>query len=107
MLFPCNNRCIVTHNPFSWLRFSLQVATLGAEAQSVVGLRAIQFASGGPDAERETFRMVGEKVAAFAESQAALLGEIITGAIDRPPMKAVTPYLTRVRANQRRLTRAA
>jgi hypothetical protein len=97
----------MTHNPFPWLRFSLQVATLGVEAQSVVGLRAIQFASGGPAAERETFRMVGEKVAAFAESQAALLGEFIAGAIDRPPTEVVTPYLRRVRANHRRLSRAA
>ncbi len=86
------------------MRFSLQVATLGVEAQSVVGLRVMQFASGGAEAERETFRMVGEKVAAFAESQAAMLGELVTG---QPPTGAVTPYLKRVRANHRRLTTRA
>ena len=50
--------------------------------------------------------MVSEKIAAFTESQAALFGEIVSGS-NRPPTKAVTPYLKRVRANRRRLTRAA
>jgi hypothetical protein len=96
----------MTHNPFPWLRFSLQVATLGVESQSVVGLRVMQFASGAPAAQRETFRMVGEKVAAFAESQAALLGELASGPMS-PPTEAVASYIRRVRANQRRLSRAA
>jgi len=94
----------VTHNPLSWLRFSMQVATLGVESQSVVGLRMMRLAAGGPAAEREAFRMVTEKMAAFAEAQAMLFGQAVTGV---PMTGAVAPYLRRVRANRRRLSRAA
>ncbi len=94
----------MTHDPLSWLRFSLQVATLGVEAQSVVGLRMMRLAAGGPAAEREAFRMVAEKVAAFAEAQAGLVMDAVAGG---PPSGAVAPYLRRVRANRRRLLGAA
>lgn len=95
----------MTHEAFPWLRFSLDVATLGVEAQSVVGLRMITLAAGGSAAERETLRMVGEKLAAYAEAQLELLNGIVSGAPHRPPTMAVATYLRRVRANHARLSR--
>jgi hypothetical protein len=95
----------MTHLAFPWLRFSMEVATLGVEAQSVVGLRMISMASGDSAAGREVLRMVPEKLAAFAEAQIEVLDSVVDGALHRPPTSAVASYLRRVRDNRRRLTR--
>jgi hypothetical protein len=95
----------MTHLAFPWLRFSMEVATLGVEAQSVVGLRMITMAAGDSTAGREVLRMVPEKLAAFAEAQVEVLDKVIDGALHQPPTSAIASYLRRVRDNRRRLTR--
>ncbi len=95
----------MTHLAFPWLRFSMEVATLGVEAQSVVGLRMITMASGDSAAGREMLRMMPEKLAAFAEAQLDVLDNVVDGALHRPPISAVTGCLRRVRDNRRRLSR--
>lgn len=95
----------MTHVAFPWLRFSMEVATLGVESQSVVGLRMITMASGDSAAGREMLRMMPEKLAAFAEAQAEVLNSVIDGALHRPPTTVVASYLRRVHANRRRLSR--
>ena len=95
----------MTHLAFPWLRFSMEVATLGVEAQSVVGLRMITMASGDTTAGREVLRMVPEKLAAFAEAQVEVLNSVVDGALHWPPNSAVASYLRRVRDNHQRLTR--
>lgn len=96
---------MMTHLAFPWFRFSMEVATLGVEAQSVVGLRMITMASGDSAAGREVLRMVPEKLAAFAEAQVEVLDSVVEGALHRPPSSAVAGYLRRVRENRRRLSR--
>ena len=39
------------HNP--WIKLGLDAMALGAEAASVIGLRSVKIATGGPDAEPE------------------------------------------------------
>jgi hypothetical protein len=95
----------MTHVAFPWMRFSMEVATLGVEAQSVVGLRFITMAAGDTAAGREVLRMVPEKLAAFAEAQLEVLDNVIGGALHRPPTTAVTTCLRRVRDNRLRLSR--
>ncbi len=77
-----------------------------AEVQTVIGLRMLRLAAGGPLASREAARMVAEKAAATAEAQAAAFLALATGA---PPAaaaaRAQTRYRRTVRANKRRLRR--
>jgi hypothetical protein len=44
-----------------WLRVGLDACSLGLEASSVVGLRAVKIAAGGAAAEIEMRRMIREK----------------------------------------------
>jgi hypothetical protein len=79
---------------------------LGFEAQRVVGLRLMRLAAGGASGQAEAKRMVTEKVAAFAEAQAAAVATAIEGGSSRRlGKKVVGVYKKRVRANRRRLTR--
>ena len=86
-----------------WLRIGLDAWSLGVEASSVIGLRTLKLAAGGPAADAESRRMVEEKVRAGLEWQAMAL----TGALGRTPERAaagtLTHYRRKVRANQRRL----
>ena len=87
-----------------WLTLSFKAVQMGIEAQSVVALRMLRFASGG--ARSEATRMVAEKVAAAAEAQAVAAAAAASG---RQPHvvagKALNVYKKRVRANKRRLSR--
>lgn len=79
---------------------------LGAEASSVIALRTLKLAAGGAAADAEAKRMVSEKItAAMALSQQAILGQLGTS-MPGVGTKAVASYRRKVRANQRRLTRA-
>jgi hypothetical protein len=90
------------YNP--WVILGFRAVQIGMEAQSVVALRMLRFASGG--ARSEANRMVAEKVAAAAEAQAAAA---VAAASGRQPHvvagKALNVYKKRVRANKRRLSR--
>jgi hypothetical protein len=91
----------------TWCALSLQAARLGWEAQIVIALRMMRLATQSAGSQTEARRMVTEKVAAFAEAQAAAAGAAIKGGKDHHVAKKVLGvYKKRVRANRRRLKRA-
>jgi hypothetical protein len=74
------------------------LAMLAAESQQVVWLRTVKLAAGGAAAQRETKRMVAEKVAAAkAESMRLMMGAT--------PDSVVKRYRRKVNANVRRLSK--
>jgi hypothetical protein len=81
------------------------LVALWAEAASVVCLRSMKLAKGGPKARVEAGLMVREKIAAHRE----LVALLHAGKLGNNPLAAsaeVTRYLLRgVRANRRRLSR--
>lgn len=91
-------------DPFSaWFGLGMDMWMLGAEASSVIALRTVKLAAGGPAAAAEAERMVSEKMlAAIALSQQALLGELGT-AMPGIGAKTVASYRRKIRANRRRL----
>ena len=82
----------------AWMKFSLDVARLGFEMQTVMALRMLKLARGGRAAEHEAQRMVTEKGVAFAEAAATL-------ATGGSMNKVVRRVSSRVRKNKRRLSR--
>jgi hypothetical protein len=90
----------------SWIRLSLDAWSLGIEASSVIGLRTLMVAAGGPAARQEMGRMVSEKVDAALQLQARAL----TGGLGLTPQSAagrtLTHYRRKVRANRRRLSKS-
>ena len=92
------------YNP--WFALSLNAAQLGIEAQSVIALRMLRFASGGGRMEAEATRMVTEKVAAAVEAQTAAAVAAVSGHPQHVVAnKALKVFKKRVRANKRRLSR--
>jgi hypothetical protein len=90
----------------AWCALSLQAARLGWEAQGVIALRMMRFATPSAGGGTEARRMVTEKVAALAEAQAAAAAIAIKGGKNqRVAKKVLGVYKKRVRANRRRLTR--
>jgi hypothetical protein len=91
-----------SRNP--WLRASFAAWSLGIEASTVIALRAMKIAAGGPDAEDEAKRMVSEKIEAGLDLQT----KAMTGALGYTPEsatnKTLAHYRRKVRANRRRLT---
>ncbi len=89
------------HQAFS-LGFDMWALSL--EASAVIGLRTLKLAAGGPGAQAETGRMIGEKI----EALGALQVKAMSGAMGMTPVSAtrtaVRHYRRKVRANQRRLT---
>lgn len=81
-----------------WIGLGFDAFNLHVEAQRVIGLRMIKLAQGGPAAQAEARRMVTEKSAALAEAA-------LTLATGGSPKKVMRRVRTKVRANQRRLTR--
>jgi hypothetical protein len=88
------------------LRLGFDAWALGMEAASVIGLRMLKAAAGGPAADNEARRMVTEKIAAAADLQLMAL----TGGLGTTPAsaaaKTMAHYRRKVRANRRRLSRA-
>lgn len=81
-----------------------EAAQFGADSHSVIAMRLMKIASGGPGASTEAHRMVSEKVAAFTESQGVLMASLMSGAtLETAAVKAYAPYRRTVRANRRRL----
>ena len=80
-----------------WMKLSSEMMLANLEAQRVIGLRLAKLARGGADAERESRRMVTEKVTAGAEAAMAL-------ATGKSPRSVVRRYRTIMRANKRRLS---
>ena len=85
-----------------WSRLMFDASRLWAEAGMVVALRSWRMMVGGPAANREFERLVGEKVDAGSELAGALAG----GRVKSPQAaarKALTVYGKHVRGNRRRL----
>jgi len=90
----------------AWFSLASQTALLGMEAQSVVALRLLRCAAGGPSAQYETGRMIVEKVQALGEAQTAAAIAVMGGRNSRHVANSVLGvYKKRVRANRRRLAR--
>jgi hypothetical protein len=91
------------HNP--WLAIGFDAWSLGVAASTVVGLRAIRIAQGGPAGRAEAQRMVHEKV----EAAAALQRRLLEGGLGDTPASAsarsIAHYRRKVNANRRRLSK--
>jgi hypothetical protein len=88
----------------AWFALSSETARLGFEAQQVMALRMMRLAGGGAKAEAESRRMVSEKIAAFAEAQAAAAAVMAEdGDHHRAAKKVLNIYKKHVRGNSRRL----
>ena len=87
-----------------WLRAGISAWALGVEASTVIALRMMKMARGGPAAKREARRMVNEKIKANLDLQA----KAMTGRLGRTPEsvaeKTAAHYLPKVKANRRRLS---
>jgi hypothetical protein len=88
-----------------WLGLGWSAWSLGVEAASVIGLRAMKIAQGGPAAAAETRRMVAEKVDAGLALQTLALTGGLGFTPQRAAAKTLTHYRRKVRANHRRLQR--
>jgi hypothetical protein len=81
------------------------LGALWMDAASVIWLRSLRIAQGGPAAAAEAELMVGEKIVAQQE----LWGKLAAGQLGENPltvtMKATRHLRSRVRANRRRLSR--
>ena len=90
----------------SWLALTFKTMQLGFDSQSVVALRMMRFAAGGPGGQSEARRMVTEKIAAGLQAQLTAVSGMITGQKDTVVAGNILRVLQkRVRANKRRLSR--
>ncbi len=81
-----------------------EAARFASDSNSVIALRMMRIANGGPQATTEATKMVSEKMAAFAEAQGAMFAALATGGnLQKAATKAYAPYRRAVRANRRRL----
>ena len=88
-----------------WFDLAIDSWRLAVEAQTVIVLRTLKLAAGGPAASAEAQRMVTEKVRAAAEVQAKTALGLMTGSGHLAPQRAVGHYRRKVRANRRRLSK--
>jgi hypothetical protein len=91
----------------SWLGIWADTCSLGFEASSVIGLRAMKIAAGGEAAAKEAQRMVSEKI----EAGLILQGKALNGGLGTTALSAAAKtldlYRQKVRANQTRLAKGA
>jgi hypothetical protein len=92
----------MAYNMFS---MGLDAWSLYLDASTVIGLRMMKVAAGGPDAHREVALMIGEKV----QSAVGLQMDGATGQLGVLPAgaakKVMRHYKGKVRANKQRLSR--
>jgi hypothetical protein len=81
-----------------WMRLATNTMLLGFEAQRVVLLRMIRIAAGGAYAQAEINRMASEKLFVAVRAMAMMT-------FGQSPESVVRHYRSRVRANERRLSR--
>ena len=82
----------------NWYRYASAAVLLSFEAQRVIALRLVVLAAGGSSAQSEAQRMMVEKTVAFLRAWTLL-------ALGRSPTSILRHYRSRVRANERRLSR--
>jgi hypothetical protein len=86
----------------SWV----DAAEFGFEAQSVIALRLMKIAAGGPSGAAEYARMVSEKFVAAAAAHSAGAIALASGkSFEAATTLALAPVRSHVRANHRRLSR--
>jgi hypothetical protein len=94
---------MMVRNP--WFRFGVNAWSLGIDTSSVIALRTLKIAAGGPAAEVEACRMVSEKI----ETGLALQELALTGGLGLTASSVATKmlahYRRKVRANRRRLAK--
>jgi hypothetical protein len=91
----------------SWLAIGADACSLGFEASSVIGLRAMKLAIGGKAAATEAQRMVSEKIEASLALQARALSGGLGATALSVAAKTLDHYRPKVRANQTRLAKGA
>jgi hypothetical protein len=64
---------------FESLNAWLESVRFACEVQSVVSMRLVRLAQGGPQAAVEAQRMIAEKIDAFADAEAALAHALADG----------------------------
>ncbi|MEO8811645.1 MAG: hypothetical protein ABI376_01880, partial [Caulobacteraceae bacterium] len=62
-----------------WFDISMDMARLGLESQSVIGLRMAKAAWGGPAARKEAELMISEKTQAAIEAQGLFATSLMSG----------------------------
>lgn len=88
-----------------WFGLGWDAMALSAEAATVVALRSMKLAAGGPAAQAEAARMVNEKVQAAAALQTLALTGALGFTAPRMASKTLAHYRRKVRANRRRLSK--
>jgi hypothetical protein len=89
-----------------WLALTFKTMQLGLDAQNVIALRMLRFATGDARAPNEVRRMVAETTEAAADIQGTAISATITGHKDATGAGKVLGVLKkRVRAKKRRLRR--
>ena len=91
----------------SWLAIWADACSLGIEASSVIGLRAMKLAIGGKAAATEAQRMVSEKIEAGLALQAKALSGGLGATALSVAAKTLDHYRPKVRANHTRLAKGA
>jgi hypothetical protein len=90
------------------LRTAFELAWLGFDAWTVIGLRTLKLGAGGRAASLEAQRMMVEKTATMLEVQAVMAMALTSGSSTRAAArKVIAPYRRRVTANRSRLMRKA
>jgi len=95
---------LVRHrHPFST---AFELARLGLDALTVIGLRTLRLGAAGRAASLEAQRMIVEKTATMLEAQAAMVMGLTSGSSPRGTTRRVPArYRRRVTANRSRLMR--
>ncbi|MEI9964790.1 MAG: hypothetical protein WDM92_08810 [Caulobacteraceae bacterium] len=88
-----------------WFGIGLQAWSLGLEASTVMGLRALKIAEGGARGQAEAQRMVSEKIEAAAALQALALTGALGGTAASASARTIAHYRRKVKANRRRLAK--
>ncbi len=84
----------------------IDAGRLALDAQSVIAMRVMRLASGGPLVAAETQRMTTEKIGTPAAAQLAGALALASGkGAGIAAKRAMTPIRRRVQANRRRLSR--
>ena len=86
-----------------WLDIGMEAWTLSVDAASVIGLRTMKMAMGGPAAETEARLMVTEKIGSAVDLQTSLMTGGLGFTLHGVSKKALKHYAGKVGANKRRL----
>jgi hypothetical protein len=86
----------------------IESVRFACEVQSVISMRLLRIAQGGPNAAVEANLMVAEKLDALADAEVAMLRALTDGeGIFVAAERAYAPVRSRVHANSDRLSHAA